>query len=391
MAPSPQLHVLWLTEHYYPGQGGMARSCDRLVQSLRARGVCIDVVHFTPRASSWTFERKHQGRYLACPLDDDVPHTLQCLWNMLATDPALQTLTHVVAFGGFVPLLAAPTCAAWLNVPLVTLLRGNDFDLGLFTPGRRAILCEALERAACVCVVSRSNIARIRALVPQAHPVCIPGGIDLETWHPLPSEQQAAAAWRHHTVAPERRVLGLFGTIKKKKGGIFLLQALRDAACAQGFHLLGIGTFEEAMMRWLDEQRAEVPSTLYPFMERFHLLRYYLACDLLVLPSFYDGFPNVLLEAMALARPVLASTAGGMGDVLQDGHHGFLFAPGDLHGCRSALQRAARASDDTLRCMGEACQSLVRAELHAGLEAERYQAVLLDTYDQFGHAKRCTR
>ena len=54
----------------------------------------------------------------------------------------------MVAFGGFVPLLAAPTYAAWLNVPLVTLLRGNDFDLGLFTPGRRAILCEALERAA---------------------------------------------------------------------------------------------------------------------------------------------------------------------------------------------------------------------------------------------------
>jgi glycosyltransferase involved in cell wall biosynthesis len=249
MTPLPQLHLLWLTEHYYPGQGGMARSCDRLVQSLRALGVCIDVIHFTPRASAWTFEHKHQGRYLACPLDDDVPHALQRLWNILTTDPALQTLTHVVAFGGFVPLLAAPTYAAWLNVPLVTLLRGNDFDLGLFTPGRRATLCEALERAARVCLMSRDHVARIRALVPQAHTVCIPGGIDLETWHPLPSEQQAAAAWRHHTVAPERLVLGLFGTMKKKKGGLFLLQALRDAGCAQRVHLLCIGTFEEAMMR----------------------------------------------------------------------------------------------------------------------------------------------
>ena len=170
-----------------------------------------------------------------------------------------------------------------------------------------------------------------------------------------------------------------------------MLQALRDAGCAQCFHLLYIGTFEEAMMHWLGEQRAEVPSTLYPFMERFSLLQYSLACDLLVLPSFYDGFPNVLLEAMALARPVLASTAGGMGDVLQDGHQGFLFAPGDLHGCRSALQRAARASDDTLRHMGEACQRLVHAELHAGLEAECYHAVLLDTYDQSAHAQRGTR
>jgi len=391
MAPLPALHLLWLTEHYYPGQGGMARSCDRLVQSLRALGVCIDVVHFTSRVSSWAFERKQQGRYLACPLDDDVPHTLRCLWNLLATDATLRTLTHVVAFGGFVPLLAAPTYAAWLHVPLVTLLRGNDFDLGLFTPGRRAVLCEALERAARVCVVSRENVARIRALVPQAQAVCLPGGIDLETWCPLPSEQQAAAAWRQHTAAPERRVLGLFGTIKKKKGGLFLLQALRDAGCAQRFHLLCIGTFEESIVQWLDAQRDAVSSTLYPFMERFHLLQYYLACDLLVLPSFYDGFPNVLLEAMALARPVLASTAGGMGDVLQDGQHGFLFAPGDLHGCRSALQRAARASDETLRRMGDACQRLVRAELHAALEAERYRAVLLDTYDQSARAQRCQR
>ena len=64
------------------------------------------------------------------------------------TDPALQALTHVGAFGGFVALLAAPTYAASLNMPLVALLRGNDFDLSRFTPGRRAILCEALERAA---------------------------------------------------------------------------------------------------------------------------------------------------------------------------------------------------------------------------------------------------
>jgi glycosyltransferase involved in cell wall biosynthesis len=184
-------------------------------------------------------------------------------------------------------------------------------------------------------------------------------------------------------------VLGLFGAIKKKKGGHFFLQALRDAGCAQRFHLLCIGTFDEATMRWLDDQRASVPFTLYPFMERFRLLQYYLACDLLVLPSFYDGFPNILLEAMALARPVLASTAGGMGDVLQDAQHGFLFAPGDVHGCRMALQRAARVPEATLRRMGDACSSLVRAELHAGLEAERYRAVLVDTCTRAAPAERC--
>jgi glycogen(starch) synthase len=382
MTGHPGLHLLWLTEHYYPGQGGMAQSCDRIVQTLRALGVHIDVVHFTARAQDWSWEHKHHGRYLACPLDPDVPHTLNCLWNVLAADARRHTLTHVVAFGGFLPLLAGPVYAAWLARPLVTCIRGNDFDTGLFTPGRRAMLREALERAARVCVVSRDQSDKIHALFPHARPVWIPNGIDIELWQPLPSDCRRAAAWRQCTVPSARRVLGLFGTMKKKKGGLFFLRALHHAECAQRVHLLCIGTFDEATLAWLEAHSSEVSYSVYPFMERLALLPYFLACDIIVLPSYYDGFPNVLLEAMALGRPVLASTAVGMGDVLQDGQHGFLFAPGDTHGCGQATQRATTAAADVLQRLGQACQSLVHSEFSARLEAERYRAVLVETLAQ---------
>jgi glycosyltransferase involved in cell wall biosynthesis len=246
------------------------------------------------------------------------------------------------------------------------------------------MLREALEQSARVCVVSRDQGEKIRALLPQAQPVWIPNGIDVELWQPLPSDHQRAIAWRQCTVPSERRVLGLFGTMKKKKGGLFFLHALHRTGCAQRVHLLCIGTFEDATLAWLEAHSPEVSYSLYPFMERFALLQYYLACDLMVLPSYYDGFPNVLLEAMALARPVLASTAGGMGDVLCDGQHGFLFAPGDPYGCCQAIQCAATASAHALHRLGEACQRLVHAELNARLEAERYQAVFVETLGQAG-------
>ncbi len=101
-------HLLWLTETYFPNWGGMAQSCDRIVQGLRARDIRVDLVHFTPRTQGWTWQRKFNGRYLACPIDHDPPHNLNRLWNLLTTDTELSTLTHVVAFGGYFPLLAAP-------------------------------------------------------------------------------------------------------------------------------------------------------------------------------------------------------------------------------------------------------------------------------------------
>jgi glycogen(starch) synthase len=380
---STVLHLLWLTENYYPNRGGMAQSCDRIVQALRQRGVRVDVVHFTRRAGHWATLRKSNGRYLACPIDHDPPHTLNRLWNWLASDAECKTLTHVVAFGGVLPLLAGPVYAAWLNRPLVTLVRGNDFDVGVFTPRRHNVLREALERAARVCVVSTDKLDKIRALFPCTDPVWIPNGIDLEAWQAQPFDHRQAQEWRRQTVGPARRVAGMFGHIKKKKGGLFFLQELDHSGYLEHFHLLFVGDVEEEVLVWLNNHDTEVAYSHYPFMEHFALIPYYLACDLVVLPSFYDGLPNVLLEAMALGVPLLASTAGGITDFLTEGQHGFLFAAGDQHACRHAIQRATRMSVAEQHRMGHACQALVQDRLHHRLEAERYHTVFLETMRQY--------
>jgi glycosyltransferase involved in cell wall biosynthesis len=150
------------------------------------------------------------------------------------------------------------------------------------------------------------------------------------------------------------------------------VDALLHSGFADRFHLLLAGELEASAAGLMEG----VAHTQLPTMDRFELLPLYLACDLVVLPSHYDGFPNVLIEAMALGRPILGSTAGGMRDVLADGEEAFLFAPGDIHACREAIARAATASEHDLQRMGAAAETVVRRRCNARDETRRYLEVL---------------
>lgn len=373
------LRALWLTETYPPSRGGMAQSCDRIVRGLRAAGAAVDVVHFMPQPRGgdrpWTVEAQSGGRYLACPVEDDPAHALNRAWSALSADGAGEDVTHVVAFGGSRPMVAGPVYAAWLGVPLVTLIRGNDFDAAVFSTRRRPVLDDALARSAMVCAVSQDKVEKIAALHPGVPARRIPNGIDLADWALSPSDRERAATWRAAEVAPGRRVIGLFGQLKAKKGGTFLLDALQRSGRAEDLHVLLAGWLEPDLETWLRERGDGLAWTHLPFLDRYELLPWFAACDWVAIPSFYDGLPNVLVEAAALGIPLIAARAGGMADVLVDGETALLFEPGDLAGCCWALERATRLDPAPL---GAACRALAEAELDSGLETRRYLEALAD-------------
>ena len=361
--------LLFLTETHPPDRGGMSESCDRILRGLSKSGVQLDVVHFDRRASRFERRATSSGSILRVPPEADVAHLMNLVWNRIEGVPG----THVVAFGGTLPLLGAPVFATWLRRPLVTMIRGNELDTGLFDPRRRSMLDEALRRASAVCTVTTSHAERIAALHEGVEPLVVANGIDFDLWQATPADAARADAIRE--VARGKRILGLFGHLKNKKGLPFFVDALLRSGLAERFHLLLAGEVESPI--------DGVAHTLLPVMDRYELIPFYLASDLVVLPSHYDGFPNVLIEAMALARPLLASTAGGMRDVLADGEEAFLFAPGDAHACRDAIMRAADASDDELRRMGAAAENVARRRCDARDETRRYLEVLQHAQEAF--------
>ncbi len=371
------MRPLVLTENYPPDRGGMAQSCDRIVRSLRATGLPVDVAHLGRREHRPRLERQENGVLLSSPFDDDPSHAINLLWcevSRLSDRPS-----HVVAFGGATPVLAAPAIAAWLGVPLVTLLRGNDFDTGLFSLRRGWALRDALARSSAVATVSLDHQRKVSALFPAVDVRWIPNGIDPAEWTLVPHDLERAARFRSEHVGEGRRLLGMFGHLKQKKGGAFLLDALRRAGVDGRLHLLIVGDAEPEMLAHLGSIESAVSWTHVPFVDRFELLPYYAACDAVVIPSFYDGMPNVLLEAGALGVPPVASTAGGMADVLAGGENALTFPPGDVHECRRALVEAATVPVEALRRMGDRLRATILRDFRHDLEASRYRTLLGET------------
>lgn len=366
------MRLLFITENYPPDRGGMGESCDRIVRGLGRAGAAIDVVHVDRKGTAATHHQTSAGSLTRVPSDADAAHAMNLLWNRLQQTLDLDAVTHVVAFGGALPLLAAPVFAAWMGRPLVTLIRGNELDAGLFDPRRRPILDDALRRSAAICTVTQSQAKKIAALHPETRPHVVPNGIDLELWQLTDADRARGAAWRAQHVEPSRRVLGFFGHLKNKKGVPFFVDSLVRSGLAERFHLLLVGEVEERLQAMLPE----LAHTLVAGVDRFDLLPFYTAADLVVLPSHYDGFPNVLIESAALGKPLLASAVGGMLDALTDGEHAFLFAPGDGHACREAIARAAAASDAELHTMGAAAALLARHRFDARDETRRYLEIL---------------
>lgn len=371
------MHPLFITETHPPDRGGMAESCDRIVRGLQRAGAVVDVLHFDRRAAKASVRDGAHGRHLRWPAEESAPHAINCAWNRVKTAFDLEAITHVVAFGGATPIAAAPAFAAWLNRPLVTLLRGNELDFGLFDPRRRPMLEDALVRSAAVCTVTTEQADKVASLFPEVNVQVIANGIDFDLWQTTDADRERALAWREQH-AGGRRVLGCFGHLKAKKGLPFFLDALRLSGAADRFHLLLIGEAEVLPLDGLSY-------TQIATVDRYDLIPYYLASDFVVLPSHYDGFPNVLIEGAALGRPALASRVGGMRDLVVDGESALLFDPGDEHACRRAIARAAALPDDALTLLGRRAERAARERCDAREEARHY----LDTLHQTARRSSC--
>ncbi|MEW5992963.1 MAG: glycosyltransferase family 4 protein [Candidatus Zixiibacteriota bacterium] len=134
-------------------------------------------------------------------------------------------------------------------------------------------------------------------------------------------------------------ILGV-GRLVKQKGFDLLIQAYAMSGLhAEGVRLtiLGEGPEREPLMRLAEElgvaDRLNMPGVVSDpeaWMAR---------CELFVLPSRFEGFPNVLIEAMAMGCPVIASDCrSGPSEIVHDKDNGLLTAPGDVAALASALR-----------------------------------------------------
>ncbi len=162
----------------------------------------------------------------------------------------------------------------------------------------------------------------------------IPPGVDLESFHPIPMEVAKAAIG----VPSHDTILVFVGRIEPLKGVDTLLRAmklLRDRGAMPPNLCLSIiggdpshtADQENAEMDRLRALRLELGiGDMVAFLgkrDQDTLNNYYASAQAVIMPSHYESFGMVALEAMACGTPVIASEVGGLGFLVRDGETGF--------------------------------------------------------------------
>jgi len=104
------------------------------------------------------------------------------------------------------------------------------------------------------------------------------------------------------------------------------------------------------------------------------------AADVLVLPSYREGFPNAVLQAGAMALPVIATNINGCNEVIEPGFNGWLVPPRDAPALQMAMREAMEASASARKEMGQRARERIQQRFEQQQHWERmvefYQGLL---------------
>ena len=343
----------------------------RLRELLRRGGVQARVV--APVPWFWSKDPKH-GRYAELartPLrelrnDIDVQHPRyvrlpkvgMTLAPFLLALGASKALRQVQAEGFDFDLIdahyyypdgvAAALLAAWFRKPLVVTARGSDINLIPSFRLPRLLIRWAASRAAASVGVSAALVERLRELQvspERLHMMC--NGVDAERFRPLPRAEARAA----QGVGGDPLILCV-GNLQEHKGQRLLVEAF--ALVAQRFPaarllLVGEGPDRIPLQLQLEKLRLADRVRLVGTVPNAELAGWYSAADLLVLASSREGWPNVLLEAMACGTPVVATAVGGIPEVVSQNHLGRLVQQRTPAALAAAIVDAVEARLDRSR------------------------------------------
>jgi glycosyltransferase involved in cell wall biosynthesis len=176
--------------------------------------------------------------------------------------------------------------------------------------------------------------------------VLLPNGVDRTLFHPA----SRVDARRALGLPEDGRVVVFVGGLEPEKGVRELASAFAGIAARDAVHLVLVGDGSlapELRDRAGSLRGARGRLVLAGPQPLAGVARHIAASDLLVLPSWAEGTPNVVLEALASGRPVVASRVGGIPDAIVEGVTGLLVRPRDVAGLERALADAlARRWDE---------------------------------------------
>lgn len=280
-------------------------------------------------------------------------------------------------------LVSMPAAGA-LGRPLVVHVRDN---LPASPPGEavRRLLSARSDRLVCV---SRHVARSFGGADPMGQVRVLDAPIDLARFDPTaesPAQARAALA-----LDPDELLVALVGQITPWKGhreALHVIDALRERMPRVRLLVVGMPKFVGPRVRYdnlgyMDELQALVrrrglDGHVRWLGEREDVPRLLRAADIAIVPSWQEPFGRVVVEAMSMGTPVVATSIGGPAEVITDGLDGMLVDPHDHRGWVQALTGLLE-SPDRRRAIGQRAAATVRARFGR----DRHAAQVLGLYDE---------
>jgi glycosyltransferase involved in cell wall biosynthesis len=269
-----------------------------------------------------------------------------------------QGIHHLHAHFGTNPAEVAMLASVLEDISYSLTIHGpEEFDRA-----RVINLGEKIRRAAFVVAISSYCRSQLYRSVEQSH------------WHKIQVIHCGidTAFSALETVTPcEAPRLVCVGRLCGEKGQLLLVQAA--AVLAREGHeftlvLVGDGEFRPAIERLIRDNGLEGHVTLIGWASADRVKQEMLAARAMVLPSFAEGLPIVLIEAMILGRPVLTTYVAGIPELVIDGRTGWMFPAGSLEELVKAMRACLETSGATLQVMGELAR--IRALERHGIDEQ---------------------
>jgi glycosyltransferase involved in cell wall biosynthesis len=270
----------------------------------------------------------------------------------------------------FGPNLFAALAGRLCGVPVVVISK-RQVD-AFETPRQVAVQRFAHRLATHVVAVSEAvGETSVRLGVARERVTVIPNGVDVDRF----AGASIDPALQGENGAP---VVGSVGCLAARKDYRTLLDALAllDRR-GRSFRAVLVGEGKERSALERHTQELGLSGRVRFLGERPDVERLLPGMDVFVLSSREEGIPNALLEAMAAARPAVATAVGGTPEVLEDGKTGWLVPPGDPTALAAALEAALSDRAEAAR-RGAAAQRATRERMSIDVMVDRHQRFYLD-------------
>ena len=216
--------------------------------------------------------------------------------------------------------------------------------------------------------------------IPRDEIRVIHDGVETEVFRPIDS------------IAPEpNRVLFVGNSEDRNKGVRYLLKALQRLRAEVPFHLRVVHhPGSRGAPRLVQELGLHGRVTFLEQLSTEELVHEYNSAQLLVSPSLYEGFGLPAAEALACGTPVIATSAGALPEIVEDGVSGMIVPPGDAHALATAI---ATLIQEPERCvaMGKAGARRIRERFSWRKTAEETLELYEEVLSRYGAARRSRR